>query len=336
MSNKDGDSVFEVKKAACDVLLKFRLSNEDKNVGKNAVLKREEDYLKGIKIFFPSKKRDSKDRPATIPVDILAGKKHVLGRKNLRDMQDEHGGAGVFEFPLQEHFLLDNQDWKYDEVPEFLDGKNIFDFIDPEIEEKLKKLEEEEEALLAEEGLKMDDDWEDLEPEIKEALNDVKMKEGEIRVLSRQKRNLRAEVKTKPVSELKAKLEERGKSGAKVEARVREESKKRGRTTLQALIEKEKAQIAEEDNEMDVEDGNGRSTRQTSRSRSRLISKSRVRDESRHRTPQKYDELTEHIKHAVEKRDRRKGLQSESDRRIVDLMPKHLNAGKATFKRDRR
>ena len=250
MSNKDGDSVFEVKKAACDVLLKFRLSNEDKNVGKNAVLKREEDYLKGIKIFFPSKKRDSKDRPATIPVDILAGKKHVLGRKNLRDMQDEHGGAGVFEFPLQEHFLLDNQDWKYDEVPEFLDGKNIFDFIDPEIEEKLKKLEEEEEALLAEEGLKMDDDWEDLEPEIKEALNDVKMKEGEIRVLSRQKRNLRAEVKTKPVSELKAKLEERGKSGAKVEARVREESKKRGRTTLQALIEKEKAQIAEEDNEM--------------------------------------------------------------------------------------
>lgn len=77
MSNNDGDSVFQVKKKACEVLLKYRLDNEEKNIGKNANLKREEDYLRGIKMFTPSQKRDNKARPATIPLDIQQGKKHV-------------------------------------------------------------------------------------------------------------------------------------------------------------------------------------------------------------------------------------------------------------------
>jgi len=99
MSNQDGDSVFEVKKKACEVLLKYRMDNEQKNISKNATLKREEDYLRGVKVFEPAQKRDNKIRPATIPDDILAGKKHVLGRPNMKMMQEEHGGAGVFEFP---------------------------------------------------------------------------------------------------------------------------------------------------------------------------------------------------------------------------------------------
>lgn len=70
-----------------------------KNINKNAALKREEDYLKGIKSYKPSYKRDNKIRGATVPQDILDGKKHVLGRPSLKQMQEEHGGAGVFEFP---------------------------------------------------------------------------------------------------------------------------------------------------------------------------------------------------------------------------------------------
>lgn len=35
-------------------------------------------------------------------------------------------------------------------MPEIMDGKNIADFIDPEIEEKLEALEREEERLVAE------------------------------------------------------------------------------------------------------------------------------------------------------------------------------------------
>ena len=43
------------------------------------------------------------------------------------------GGPGVFNFPLQEHFKLEKEDWKYDIVPEIIDGKNIADFVDKDI-----------------------------------------------------------------------------------------------------------------------------------------------------------------------------------------------------------
>ena len=57
------------------------------------------------------------------------------------------GGAGVFSFPWQEHFMLENNEWKYDKVPEILNGTNITDYVDPEIEEKIKALEEEQAKL---------------------------------------------------------------------------------------------------------------------------------------------------------------------------------------------
>lgn len=240
LSNQEGDSVFDVKKKACDILLKYRMSNEEKNIAKNAGLKREEDYLRGVKIFEPVKTRDDKERPSTIPADILAGNKHVLGRPNMKQMQEAHGGAGVFEFPLQEHFCLENQDWKYDVIPEIIDGKNIFDFVDPEIEEKLRLLEEEEDALLAEEGLKMESDTEgtELNPEQAEAYKDFKAKVGEIRVESRQNRNLR--VTPKPTAEsLRSKLVKKGLEAKKIVDQVQAAQKVRGRKTLKHMLEGE-------------------------------------------------------------------------------------------------
>lgn len=43
-----------------------------------------------------------------------------------------------------------NDEWKHDIIPEILDGKNIADFIDPDILDKLDALEKEEEKLTAE------------------------------------------------------------------------------------------------------------------------------------------------------------------------------------------
>jgi nucleolar GTP-binding protein len=39
---------------------------------------------------------------------------------------------------------LENDEWKYDRIPEIIDGKNIADFIDIDIEQKLEALEREE------------------------------------------------------------------------------------------------------------------------------------------------------------------------------------------------
>ncbi len=49
-----------------------------------------------------------------------------------------------------ENYLLANPEWKHDIVPEILDGKNVADFVDPDILEKLEALEREEEKLEAE------------------------------------------------------------------------------------------------------------------------------------------------------------------------------------------
>lgn len=43
--------------------------------------------------------------------------------------------------------MLENPDWKYDAVPEIMEGKNIGDFVDKDIMKKLIDLEKEEEML---------------------------------------------------------------------------------------------------------------------------------------------------------------------------------------------
>ena len=50
-----------------------------------------------------------------------------------------------------ENHILDNEEWRYDVVPEFFDGKNVQDFVDPDIDAKLQALEKEEEELLQKE-----------------------------------------------------------------------------------------------------------------------------------------------------------------------------------------
>jgi nucleolar GTP-binding protein len=54
--------------------------------------------------------------------------------------------------------MLADDSWKADVMPEIMDGKNIADFIDPEIAEKLEALEREEEKLEAEGFYKSDDE----------------------------------------------------------------------------------------------------------------------------------------------------------------------------------
>lgn len=61
-------------------------------------------------------------------------------RPDLRKMEEENGGAGVFDIPLQEHYVIP-EDWKYDAVPEIYNGKNIADFVDKDIWDRLEELE---------------------------------------------------------------------------------------------------------------------------------------------------------------------------------------------------
>jgi len=84
------------------------------------------------------------------------------------------GGAGVFNFPLQEHFKLEDPNWKYDVVPEIVDGKNVWDFYDKDVAERMQQLEKEEEMLMLGEGMEEEDLG--LDKELFKAYEEVKSK----------------------------------------------------------------------------------------------------------------------------------------------------------------
>lgn len=128
-----------VKGLICQGLLDYRMQNRQAN--KN--LKTDEDYYQGVQMIQPTKV--TKQRKVFIPQSVIEERKLTEKPKKttLKDFQEEFGGAGVFNYPWNEHFILENDAWKYDIVPEIMDGKNIIDYVDPDIEEKLRLLEEE-------------------------------------------------------------------------------------------------------------------------------------------------------------------------------------------------
>lgn len=77
----------------------------------------------------------------------------------------------MYSFPLQRQWELKKPEWVDDCIPEIMDGKNIFDFVDPEIEAKLEELEAEEEERAALAAAKDDDVMDD--PEEAEAARKV-------------------------------------------------------------------------------------------------------------------------------------------------------------------
>ncbi|OLY79163.1 putative nucleolar GTP-binding protein 1 [Smittium mucronatum] len=138
--------VMETRNMACESLLQFRVDSKLKG-------SKIKDTLNRINLSVPAK-RDSVERPAFIPPKALSKVKYDKEDPErpmlLRDVELMNGGAGVYSINLKKDYLLKNDEWKEDVIPEIIDGKNISDFIDPEIEHKLAMLEKEEEQFQAE------------------------------------------------------------------------------------------------------------------------------------------------------------------------------------------
>lgn len=89
---------------------------------------------------------------------------------------------------MEEHYQLEDDEWKFDRWPEFYLGKNVMDYYDPDIEEKLKALEEEEDKLMEmeknENELMEDDDDSDgiTEVELKRNLKEVRSKKAHFKM----------------------------------------------------------------------------------------------------------------------------------------------------------
>lgn len=149
-----------------------------------------------------------------IPDSVLMGVKKK--GPSVKDLQEEYGGAGNFYIPVEEHYQLEDDTWKFDRWPEFYLGKNVMDFYDPDITEKLKALEEEEDKLLEmEKGenqlMDNDDDSDDVtEVELRRSLKEVRGKKVIFKLNHKLKKNLRARSKNKKLEDFEEHLEKKG------------------------------------------------------------------------------------------------------------------------------
>lgn len=146
-SSLDKNNTYKNAELVATELLNRRLKDRtDTNISLNS----DEDYYRGVRIAYPKVIRNNKDRPSYVPVSVLAQRSDIKNEKRptLKEFEEQHGGAGVFHFPLQEHHILQESAWKYDIVPEIMDGMNLNDFVDPEIQKRLEELELEEEARI--------------------------------------------------------------------------------------------------------------------------------------------------------------------------------------------
>ncbi|KAK9322857.1 P-loop containing nucleoside triphosphate hydrolase protein [Lipomyces orientalis] len=136
--------VMEVRNQACEKLLAARIEQKMKGTKVN-------DVLNKIHLATPSIQRDGVERKPHIPEAVLTMPKYdpndPMRRKLARDIEAENGGAGVYNINLKDKYLLEKDEWKTDIMPEVLDGKNVYDFLDPDIGRKLQELEQEEERL---------------------------------------------------------------------------------------------------------------------------------------------------------------------------------------------
>ncbi|PON89181.1 Nucleolar GTP-binding protein [Trema orientale] len=175
MSTLTEEGVIAVKNAACERLLDQRVEMKMKS-------KKLNDCLNRFHVAMP-KPRDQKERPPCIPQAVLEARAKQAAekekRKTERDLENENGGAGVYSASLKKNYILANDEWKEDVLPEILDGHNVYDYIDPDILQRLEELEREEGLRQAEEA---DEDFEmdgqELTPEEQKALAEIRRKKS--------------------------------------------------------------------------------------------------------------------------------------------------------------
>ncbi|KAJ3092357.1 Nucleolar GTP-binding protein 1 [Phlyctochytrium bullatum] len=331
------EGVMDVKKLACDKLLAARVEMKLKT-GKV------ENILHKLHLATPSA-RDDMERPAAIPESALSRPKYDPNDPNRRklekDLEIEAGGAGVYNVDLRKNYLLKSDEWKYDIIPEIMDGKNVADFVDPDIEAKLEALEKEEERLIAE-GFydEMDDADMDMDEEeeemVKQAAKEIEEKRTAIIHESRLKKG-----KNRPVlpQKFKARLQTLGdltqqmrSRGIDVDAdQIRARSLSRGRKRTRS-----ESRGRDDGDERSLA-SMGKEVASKSLARSQSLAAKRFKTDS---DGFKRDRSLAGVKTVKQKDDSEKILKfaqrprnynakaSESDRHIPTKMPKHLFSGK--------
>jgi nucleolar GTP-binding protein len=316
MSTLTEEGVMKVKDFACQKLL-------DQRIDQKLATVKQDDVLRRLHVAVPLP-RDSRQRRPVIPPSVL--QKRQLKKEGAEEMEREVTSTAVdlvhknrwllandpdwdptvFGPDLRNQFMLANDEWKFDNIPEIMNGMNVFDYIDPDILVKLRQLEKEEEERLETETNEMEEE------------QPFRLTEDEI--------NLLKELRNKDAI-------------ARMESSLSKSSKARATHTQIARAGRLKVDAFEDhlkdmgiDPTAAVERARSKSRgRKRSRSESPALSKSRQRS----KTPQeeglrdKRQKLEVEVKAKKAQRTRNKdGRMGEADRHVYDLKPKHLFSGK--------
>ncbi|GAA5902066.1 putative GTPase NOG1 [Sporobolomyces salmoneus] len=335
------EGVMDVRNAACDALLAHRVQAKEKT-------KRVDNVANRVRVAVPVP-RDGVKREAFIPESVKSRKtydKNDPERRRLeKDLEEENGGAGVFSTDLKKNYLLKNDDWKYDVIPEIQDGKNVADFIDPDIFDKLEELEAEEERLEKAGFYDSESENDSDEEAIRTAASTIRDKKAMIRLKNQDKHKLQNRpiiprpAQTRTLTDMTEKLKAAGYDPSTLEERAMLLAKakglgsKRGAGEMDLDDEEEGGEAwgSDDDEEMDVEEGQGAATKKRRTSTSIVAKGKRTPGTDRQVAGLKDAEQAAkavRLRELYQREPNRMAKASESDRMIRTKMPKHLFAGK--------
>ena len=320
------EGVTAVKNAACDKLLAERVSQKLKSGVNSSGTPggRLGDVLARIHVAQPM---GGAQHETFIPEAVKNLKKYDKNdperRKLERDIEEENGGAGVYNIDLKKTYDLADDEWKHDKIPEVWHGKNIYDFVDPDIEAKLATLEEEEEKLQEDGYYDSDESVEDAEDaDIRMKADLIREKREMMRNEAKMRKSLKnraaipRSAKAKKLSQMERALDSAGYDVDAASARARSQSQPRGRSTTRN----------------DVEDNDGDAMDVDTSDPHQAIAKAKARARSQARPNRLEDgladdaqrEKADRLKKLSQKKMNRMARQGEADRHTTASLPKHL------------
>jgi nucleolar GTP-binding protein len=324
MSNISEENISYLKNTACDKLLEARVD------AKLSSGRLKDDTMSRITVVQP-KPRDDCVREAFIPASVSASmetemKDAVPTRVTEKQLMWANGGAGVYACDYRKYYMLDEDEWKLDAIPQFMDGKNVMDFFDADIEERLRNLEEEEAQLEASGAYDVDMDEELLDDEDMLLYEAITEKQAIARAKSHEPKSRlpnQIRIRGRSENEMREQLEEVGLESEGVIEHTR--GRKRNRS-----VAPEAAEDADEVNEArSIE-----RAREKSRGRSKSVqarSRSATRGPTEHSVAPSQVKQVEKSKKSHERQIFKYARGGEADRRHYPKLVKHMNSGKRSL-----
>ncbi|GBP78747.1 Nucleolar GTP-binding protein 1 [Eumeta japonica] len=319
MSTVTGEGVQEVKIEACERLLAQRVTEKMRTKKVDGILNR-------LHVAMPQP-RDSKPRPAVIPEAVQLKKQAAFisrKRKLEREIELEEGDDYVLD--LKKNYEEIPEDERHDVIPEFWEGHNIADYIDPEIFEKLAELEKEEElremaGVYAVPKIELDETMKEIKDLARQIRNKKAVLKDESRLVKQSTkpvmpRTSRARGRDRSTAGLRQEMEKLGVDMSDTKnahfTRTRGHSRSRSKSVPATAegVEGPPAKRARKDVSV------GRSVSRPPRD------EQGIKDV----VLQKKAKKMAHV--AIAKKVKKMGLKGEADRFIGTKMPKHLFSGK--------